>query len=55
MRITTSAVTIDIDGRAEVEVAPDGEVERVETPLRYRSLEGELSVLVPAGLNTDER
>ena len=55
MRMTTAAVTIDVDGRAEVEVALDGEVERVETPLCYRSLDGELSVLVPADLNTDER
>ncbi len=55
IRTTTSAVTIDVDGREEVEVALDGEVERVKTPLRYRSLEGELSVLVPAGLKTDDR
>ena len=55
VRMTTPAVTIDIDSRAEVEVSLDGEVERVETPLRYRSLEGELSVLVPAGRKTDER
>jgi diacylglycerol kinase family enzyme len=53
--MTTSAVTIDIEGRDTVDVALDGEVERLETPLRYRSLEGELSVLVPAGLNTVDR
>jgi undecaprenyl-diphosphatase len=54
-RITTSAVTIDIEGRESVDVALDGEVERLKTPLRYQSLEGELSVLVPAGLNTVDR
>jgi undecaprenyl-diphosphatase len=53
--MTTPAVTIDIEGRGAVDVALDGEVERLETPLRYRSLEGELAVLVPAGLNTVER
>jgi diacylglycerol kinase family enzyme len=54
-RTTTSEVTIDIEGRGTVEVALDGEVERLETPLRYRSLKGELSVLVPVGANTVER
>jgi undecaprenyl-diphosphatase len=54
-RMTTSEVTIDIEGRGTVEVALDGEVERLETPLRYRSLKGELSVLVPGGANTVER
>lgn len=53
--MTTSAVTIDVEGRGTVEVALDGEVERLETPLRYRSLKGELSVLVPAGRKTVER
>jgi len=53
--MVTSAVTIDVDGKGAVEVALDGEVERLETPLRYRSLAGELSVLVPAGKNTVER
>ena len=38
---------LDLD-RAIVEVALDGEVERLGTPLRYRSLPAALSVLVPA-------
>ena len=46
-RMTTAAVDIDLEGRTIVEVALDGEVERLESPLRYRSLEGELWVLVP--------
>ncbi|MBV9411074.1 MAG: NAD(+)/NADH kinase [Acidimicrobiia bacterium] len=54
-RMTTSAVTIDVDGRGAVDVALDGEVERIETPLCYRSIEGGLLVLVPPGLNTAER
>jgi undecaprenyl-diphosphatase len=53
--MTTPEVCIDVEGRGEIEVALDGEVERLETPLRYRSLEGALSVLVPAGVNTVER
>jgi diacylglycerol kinase family enzyme len=53
--MTTPDVCIDVEGRGEIEVALDGEVERLETPLRYRSLEGALSVLVPAGVNTVER
>jgi len=55
VRTTTPAVTIDIDGRNEVEVAIDGEVERLQTPLRYRSLEQELSVLVPPDRDPVER
>jgi len=55
VEMTTPEVAIDVDGLREVEVALDGEVERVETPLRYRSLEGALSVLVPEGRNTVER
>ena len=39
---------LDLD-RDVVEVALDGEVERLAAPLRYRSLPGALSVLVPAG------
>jgi len=35
--------------------ALDGEVERLETPLRYRSVSGALSVLVPGDLNTEDR
>ena len=35
--------------RPTVEVALDGEVVRLSTPLRYRSLPGALTVLVPAG------
>jgi undecaprenyl-diphosphatase len=42
--------TLDLDlDRDIVEVALDGEVERLEAPLRYRSLPAALSVLVPAG------
>jgi undecaprenyl-diphosphatase len=50
-----AGLSIDIHGRDAVDVALDGEVERLETPLRYRSVEGGLAVLVPAGLNTAER
>jgi undecaprenyl-diphosphatase len=53
--MTTSSVEINVKGRGQVEVSLDGEVERVETPLSYRSLEEALSVLVPAGRNTVER
>jgi undecaprenyl-diphosphatase len=45
---TRPDVCIDIEGRTRVEVALDGEVETLETPLRYRSLEGALAVLVPS-------
>lgn len=43
---------LDLD-RAVVEVALDGEVERLGTPLRYRSLPAALSVLVPADAEGD--
>jgi diacylglycerol kinase family enzyme len=43
---TTSAVTLDLD-RAEVEVALDGEVDKLRPPLRYESVAGGLLVLVP--------
>jgi undecaprenyl-diphosphatase len=42
-----NTVTIDLD-RAGVEVALDGEVEKLEPPLRYESVAGGLAVLVPA-------
>ena len=44
----TAKVELDLD-RDGVEVALDGEVERLESPLHYRSLPAALSVLVPAG------
>ncbi len=47
VREVTGAVDVDVVGRGVVEVALDGEVERLKTPLSYRSLKGELSVLVP--------
>ena len=41
---------VELDmGRSSVDVALDGEVTRLTSPLRYRSLPGALSVLVPAG------
>ena len=43
----TREVELAID-RDAVEVALDGEVERLESPLRYRSLPAALSVLVPS-------
>ncbi len=45
-RRTSPRVTLDID-RPSVEVALDGEVERLEPPLRYESLPDGLTVLVP--------
>ena len=42
----TAAVTISV-ARAEVEVALDGEVERLTPPLAYRSVPGSLQVAVP--------
>lgn len=53
-QVRTPSADIDIEGRDEVEVALDGEVERLKTPLRYRSVEGGLSVLVPSR-NTADR
>jgi diacylglycerol kinase family enzyme len=55
-RMCATAVDIDLEQRSTVEVALDGEVERIETPLRYCSEAGALSVLVPsASRNTDDR
>ena len=53
--MTTPDVCIDVEGKSSIEVALDGEVERLETPLRYRSLSEGLSVLVPEDRNTAER
>ena len=47
VRRHTGQVDLDLD-RKTVEVALDGEVTRLESPLRYRSLPGVLTVLVPA-------
>ena len=55
VNMTTPDVCVDVEGTTSVEVALDGEVERLETPLRYRSVAGALSVLVPADRNTAER
>jgi undecaprenyl-diphosphatase len=43
----TRQLELSLD-RREVEVALDGEVQRLEPPLRYRSLPAALSVLVPS-------
>jgi len=48
--------SLDLDfDRPTVDVALDGEVSRLAPPLRYRSLPGALSVMVPAGTNTADR
>ena len=41
------AVNIGVAGRDRIDVALDGEVERLDTPLRYESVPGALRVLVP--------
>jgi undecaprenyl-diphosphatase len=46
-RTCAAAVEIDLERRADVDVALDGEVRRLSTPLRYRSHRGSLAVLVP--------
>lgn len=46
-RACASSLTIDVENRTSVEVALDGEVERMHTPLHYRARPGSLSVLVP--------
>jgi diacylglycerol kinase family enzyme len=46
-RMCVASVDIDVERRGAVEVALDGEVLRMETPLRYCSEAGALSVLVP--------
>ena len=48
----TRQVDLAVD-RDALEVALDGEVERLESPLRYRSLPGALAVLVPADVGAD--
>ncbi|MCU1451766.1 MAG: sphingosine kinase [Acidimicrobiales bacterium] len=53
VRMCTPSVDIDVERRGTVEVALDGEVVRMETPLRYCSEAGALSVLVPR--KTDDR
>ena len=54
-RTVCERVEIDPD-RAAVDVALDGEVERMETPLRYVCRPGALTVLVPSEeRNTVER
>jgi diacylglycerol kinase family enzyme len=47
-RLCTASVDIDVERRDAVDVALDGEVQRLETPLRYRSEPAALSVLVPS-------
>lgn len=46
VQVQCQEVELGFDGDA-VDVALDGEVERLKTPLRYRSLGGALEVLVP--------
>jgi undecaprenyl-diphosphatase len=46
LRWQTAATVVNLN-RGRVEVALDGEVETLETPLRYRCLSGQLRVLVP--------
>lgn len=43
----SEAVEVDVPGRTEVDVALDGEVVRVPTPLQFRVLPRALTVLVP--------
>jgi diacylglycerol kinase family enzyme len=47
LRWQTAATVCDLKGRRRVEVALDGEVEDLESPLRYQCLSGALRVLVP--------
>jgi diacylglycerol kinase family enzyme len=52
-QMSVRSVDIDVERRGTVEVALDGEVVRMETPLRYSSEAGALSVLIPR--KTDDR
>lgn len=51
MRVPCSSTELDL-GTEVVEVALDGEVERLENPLRYSVRRGGLAVLVPADADT---
>jgi hypothetical protein len=47
-RRTCREIVIDVRDRREVDVALDGEVMQLTTPLRYRSESNALRVLVPS-------
>jgi diacylglycerol kinase family enzyme len=55
-RVTSPSISLDVK-RPSIEVALDGEVERIDTPLCYESVPGALTVLVPPsrGRKTAER
>lgn len=50
--VRTKACAVDVElSELSVAVALDGEVERLQPPLRFRSLPGALTVLVPPGVD----
>ena len=51
--LDTSPLIVRETATDSVEVALDGEVERVETPSRYSVRRGELAVLVPPDADAD--
>jgi diacylglycerol kinase family enzyme len=51
--VTTQSISLDVR-RPSIEVALDGEVERIETPLFYESVPDALTVLVPPSRGSED-
>jgi undecaprenyl-diphosphatase len=51
--VTTPSISLDVN-RPSIEVALDGEVERIDTPLCYESVPDALTVLVPRSLGSED-
>ena len=52
-RVTAPSISLDVR-RPSIEVALDGEVERIDTPLCYESVPGALTVLVPQSRGSED-